>query len=200
MQWRHPPHAVPPLHSPSPRGTSGMTTKKRKIGVLALPIMALAWPGAVAAQEEDYRTIVMIMRACTTIEDVLARAACYDRNVRAPESGAQAATSAPAAPARPPRSSAAAPASIGSESLPRARSQVEEPQEAELQVARSSSRQPGIYVLTFDDGAEWQFVEPAPAAYDAPRAGSKVKITRGALGGYLMRYAEQPAIRIKRLR
>jgi len=139
-------------------------------------------------------------QGCSKIEDVLARAACYDRNICAPATAAQAEEATAAAPTQPARSGAAAPAGIGSKSLPRPRSQAEEPQEAELQVARASSREPGIYVLTLNDGAEWQFVEPAPAAYDAPRAGSKVKISRGALGGYLMRYAEQPAIRIRRIR
>ncbi len=48
--------------------------------------------------------------------------------------------------------------------------------------ARAVERQPGIYLLTLDDGTEWQFADSAPAAYDPPRAVPPIEISRASLG------------------
>lgn len=61
-------------------------------------------------------------------------------------------------------------------------------------------REPGSNRLTLEDGGEWQFVDAAPLAYDAPSAGDIVTIERASLGGFLMRYADQRPIRFVRIR
>jgi hypothetical protein len=177
----------------------------------ALAALAAALPGQVAAQEEDYRRIVTIMRACATIEDVPARVACYDNNIR-PAAGSVAATPAPSAPSAPPAPAGSAvrqaevapqgPGGFGADQVPQARAarQETEEQEMEVRVARASELQPGIHVLTLEDGAQWQFVDPAPPSYDPPRAGSLIRIQSASLGSFLMRYQRQPSIRVRRIR
>jgi hypothetical protein len=151
--------------------------------------IAIAAP---ASAEEDYRAIVEVLRACSEIEDGPARMTCYDANVRPPSAPPAARADAPA---NAPRGSG----SFGSESLPQQRPRAEEADALEARVASARERQPGKFVLTLEDGAEWEFVEAAPSAYNPPRAGASVRIERGSLGSFRLRYASQRAIRIRRV-
>lgn len=185
-----------------------------RIAAMVGAAAALAMPGAAEAQE-DYRTIVTIMRACAQIEDIKARVTCYDNNIR-PGATAQAApptsgsvpapTPAPApepAPAPAPNPAPQARTGFGSESLPQPRAaeqRAAREEAAEARVTAVARSAPGIYLLTLEDGGQWQFVEAAPLSYDPPRAGSIVSIESASLGSYLMRYRQQPSIRIKRVR
>ena len=72
--------------------------------------------------------------------------------------------------------------------------------EPALPQTRSAEREPGIYVLTLEDGAQWQFVDAPSTSYDPPRPGSTIEISKASLGSYLMRYADQRGIRIRRIR
>ncbi|AKH42552.1 hypothetical protein FHS61_000322 [Altererythrobacter atlanticus] len=60
-------------------------------------------------------------------------------------------------------------------------------------------RSPGIYLLTLEDGARWEFVEAVPFSYNPPGRGSTVEISRAALGSFMLRYAGQPGVRVKRI-
>lgn len=141
------------------------------------------------AQAQDEGALRSRLRACAGIEDVAARAACYDA---IPTED----TAAPAAPR---------PTGLGSEQVPqaRARERTQPTREASLleaTVAESSQREPGIHLLTLQDGAQWQFVEGVPLSYDPPRRGSTVEIRSASMGSYLMRYRGQPAVRVRRVR
>ena len=59
--------------------------------------------------------------------------------------------------------------------------------------------EPGIYLLTLDDGAQWRFVEAVPPSYDPPRTGTEIELRRGSLGSFLMRYADQRSVRVQRV-
>ena len=162
-------------------------------------VCLLAIGGAVpAAAQEDYRAIVTIMRACAQIADLPARVLCYDNNIR-PQAG----TPAPAAqaPAAAPVS-VAAPPSFGSEMLAPSRS-VEAAAENAAMTARVTAiapQEPGIYLITLADGAQWRFVDAAPSAWYPPRAGDEIELERGSLGSVFLRYDGQRRLRVRRVR
>lgn len=174
---------------------------------LAGLLITVAAPGRA---EEDYRSIVEVLRACSEIQDSAARMTCYDTNVRPRATGSPSVARAPSnspsqaapvapvtranAPAAPPPA-----AGFGAETLPQARPAAAEADEIEAKVASARERQPGKFVLVLEDGAEWEFVEAAPDSYNPPRAGSSIRIERGSLGSFRLRYASQRAIRIRRV-
>lgn len=157
-------------------------------------LLALA-PLPAHAQLDD-RTVVSILRECRAIADAAARAACYD-NIPLGQTNA-AARPQPSAPA----ANAAPRAGFGSDQLPpqRAAAKPAEPDRVTATLAAAVERQPGSYLLTLEGGAQWEFVDTVSIAYDPPRAGSQIEIQRAALGSYLMRYAGQRAVRIRRVR
>lgn len=154
--------------------------------------IALGLPAAPAVAQ-DYEAIVKRMRDCSRIERLEDRAACYDSVV----SALPAENGVPSASAR----SAPAATGFGAETLPKpAAARAAEVDKAELGVRQARQVEPGIYVLTLDDGSQWRFVEAVPLAYDPPRAGSRIEIERAALGSFQMRFANQRAVRIRRIR
>lgn len=160
--------------------------------------MAVAWPLPATAQDEDFERTVIIMRACAQITDVAARVTCYD-NTMAP------AVAQPPA-ARPPVATPPQPQGLGAEQVVPDRVQAREvarERQAEnlvAQVTGVARVSPGIFTLTLADGSQWTFVDEAPFGYAAPRAGSSVRIERGSLGSYLLRYDSQQSLRVRRLR
>lgn len=180
-----------------------------KVTLAGAAMLALT-PAGAAAQVEDSVTMDLL-RACKKIEDVMARVACYDRNLddgpaaseQAPPAQGPTASAAPrpepqqAVPA--PREARAA-TGFGSASL-QDRHEADDPalDEYRAEVSEAVERAPGIYLLTLADGAQWQFVSTAGPAYEPPRRGSTVEIKRASLGSFLMRYRDQPSIRIRRV-
>ena len=171
---------------------------------LTLPLAAL--PQAAQAQVDD-AIVLEIMRQCARIDDANARLACYDNNVRT--SGAAPARAA--APSRPvtPQNSVVAPtrgsavSGFGSETV-RTPDRFETPpnelDELTTSVTAVQMLQPGVYRLTLEDGAEWQFSESVPNSYRPPREGSVVTIDRAALGSFLMVFDKQMSVRVRRIR
>ncbi len=155
----------------------------------ALP---LCWAMPASAQDEDFERTVIIMRACAQIAEVAARVTCYDNTMAPP--GDQVAVIAPA------------PQGLGAEQIEltraQAREQARERQQDNLvaQVTAVATVSPGIYSVTLSDGGQWVFVDEAPFGYAAPRAGSSVRIERGALGSYRLRYDSQESLRVRRVR
>ena len=91
--------------------------------------------------------------------------------------------------------------------MPRARApepahaaQQTEADSIEATVAAAVEREPGIHLLTLEDGAQWQFVEGVSLSYDPPRRGSTVEIRSASMGSYQLRYQGQPAVRVRRVR
>lgn len=171
-------------------------------GVLALLIaagsLAAIVPGPAAGQGND-RDVLDGMRACATIDDAGRRTACYDRYLRPPAAGSAAAPEAIPAPA--PAMPRPAIASVGS---PRGRVAAEVrglPEERYRgAVSAAVERAPGIYLLTMQDGAQWQFASTVRGSYDPPSSGSTVEIQPGALGSFLLSYNDQSAVRVIRIR
>jgi hypothetical protein len=183
-----------------------MITAPRAILLLTGASLALcAGPGA--AQVSD--TIVLnIMRECAKIDDPTARLACYDNNIRAAGGNPR---SIPGQMARPNGGGAvleAAPATgFGADDV-RQRSAERfnpggsngGPSEITARVAAVRERQPGVYLITLQDGAEWLFTESGGSGYRPPRKGDSVELQRGALGGYLIVVNHQNAVRVTRVK
>lgn len=158
--------------------------------VMGLMALAAAPVPAFAQGEEALRGE---LRACAGIPDIAARVACYD---------ALSADEAATTPA------AVEPRGLGREQVARARApkperaavQTSEADAIEATVTASVLRQPGIYLLTLEDGAQWQFVEGVPLSYNPPRPGRSVEIHSASMGSYLMRYLDQAAVRVRRVR
>jgi len=174
--------------------------------MLALGGAALLGGGAASAQV-DPAIAANILVECSKIADGTARLACYDNNIRnldpravraAPPRAAAPATTGGAPVAQ------SAPQSFGLENVER-RQQRFEPrpaaeQELRAVVASSRQREPGVYLVTLQDGAEWLFAETVSQSFRPPREGQSVEIERGALGSYLMRVDNQPAVSVRRVR
>jgi hypothetical protein len=181
-----------------------MITAQRAIVMLSGA--ALAASAIPAAAQVDPGIIVNIMRECAKIDDPTARLACYDNNVRAAGGNPH---SVPGQMPRPNGGGAVAspnaPSGFGADDL---RTQSPErfnpgrngPSEISTTIANARERQPGIYLVTLNSGAQWLFAEGVSQTYRAPRKGDPVRIERGALGSYLMMVGEQAAVRVTRIK
>ena len=160
--------------------------------VLAMILGSGAVAAAVPAAAQGEAALRGELRACAKIAEIGARVACYD---------ALSAGEEPAPPA------AAEPRGLGSEQIPRERAPQPERVAAQAEtdsieatVAASVEREPGIHLVTLEDGAQWQFVEGVPLSYNPPRRGASVEIRSASMGSYLMRYQGQAAVRVRRVR
>ncbi len=166
-------------------------------------------PAPAHAQLGD-RTIVSIMRECRRIADDAARTACFD-NIPLGDVASPGASAAPP-PAPVPAPVAAPPAAAPSQASPTTGLGAEQvrtapppstaaaPDRVTASVTSAEQREPGIYLLTLSDGAQWQFVDAVPISYAPPRAGSQVEIRSGALGSYQLRFNDQRPVRVRRIR
>lgn len=185
-----------------------MITAQRAIVMLTGAALAVsAAPGAAQVNE----TIVLnIMRECAKIDDPTARLACYDNNIRAAGGNPR---SIPGQMARPNGGGAVvnpnAPAGFGADDL---RTQSPErfhqygdnapggPREVTQRVADAREREPGVYLVTLNDGAQWLFAESVDRAYAAPHKGDSVRIEHGALGSYMMVVGKQQGVKVTRVK
>ncbi len=67
-------------------------------------------------------------------------------------------------------------------------------------VTAVSEREPGVYVVTLEGGAQWVFSQSVSSTYNPPRNGSTVEIRRGSLSSFLLRFNNQEPVRVRRLR
>lgn len=196
---------------------------------MVLAAVSLGSASAAMAQREADADTLARLDQCAQTEDMSSRLACYDGVMRARSAaagqapGARAASqirsagaiasaagaaspASPASPAASPASPAANPGAasdFGRETI-RSPDRFEVP-EGELQsltatVASVREREPGVFAITLEDGATWQFMQSAGSIYRPPRRGSQVTIDRGAIGSFLLRFDGQRAIQVRRMR
>ena len=173
---------------------------------LSIAGATLAMASAPASAQVDDAIVLNILRNCAQIEDATARLACYDNNIRA--AGSQARPAVPGqmdAPqtARGAPVSSNSPSGFGREDIrtpERFETPAGEMEELRAQVRSVTERQPGIYLLTLEDGAQWLFTESVPFNYRAPRAGDRIEIDRASLGSFLMTFDRQRSVRVERVR
>ena len=179
-----------------------IATHRAMFSVAGAALLASASGPALA--QVDPRIVLNILIECSKIGDVTARVACYDNNI-----GAAVGT---VATALPPQSGIAQPdsapvATAGVAGVARESARAPQPTTAppgELTrstpiVTAVAERGPGAYLLTLQGGAQWEFAEDVPPSYQPPRPGSTVKIERGTLGSYRMRFDGQEPVRVRRV-
>jgi len=202
-----------------------MTAPRASMLLAGGAALMLASPPATAQVNDGI--VLNIMRECAKINDPTARLACYDNNIRsaggAPRSSVpgemqppQGGRGAPAAqqgfgsedlrtPPPPPPVQASGPEGFGSEDV-RARSpqRFETPagqvDEIRARVSAVRQREPGIYLVTLEDGAQWLFSDSVGQFFRPPSKGDTVEIQRAALGSFLMRIGKQEAVRVERIK
>ena len=177
----------------------------------------LAMGSAAVAQQAGRipdATILNIMRECAKIDDPTARLACYDNNIRAGGFDGRAPSVPGQGPAvsgnRAPNTSMGGGGSgasgFGAEDVKspkRFESYSQRGQGPDSITARITSvvqRQPGIYLITLDGGAQWLFTDSVPFSFRVPRNGDSVDISHAALGSYLMRFDNQQSVRVRRVK
>ena len=169
---------------------------------------ALAIPMPAAAQVPD-NVVLNIMRECARIDDPTARLACYDNNIRAAGANPR---SVPGQ--GPVLQGGGAPnvgggnggGGFGAESIksPDRFDSSEErgqgPDEISTRVTAAQEREPGVYLVTVDGGAQWLFSESVGPTFRAPRKGDTIEIQRASLGSFLMVINGQQGVRVRRVR
>jgi hypothetical protein len=172
----------------------------------------LAAGSAIWGQVPD-ATVLNIMRECAKVDDPTARLACYDNNIRAGGYDGR----APMVPGQGGRvSGSGAPNAGGSgnsgtqgfgadsvkspERFESHEQRGEGPDAISARIASAREREPGVYLVTLEGGAEWLFAESVPNSFRPPRKGDSVEISHAALGSFLMRFDNQEAVRVRRIK
>ncbi|MFC4255814.1 hypothetical protein GRI97_13245 [Altererythrobacter xixiisoli] len=166
---------------------------------------ALLAATAPATAQVNGEVVLNIMRECAKIDDPSARLACYDNNIRA--AGANPRTVPGNAPA--PRGGGAPVAATGNtagfggdsiRTAERFQTPAGEASEITARIASIQPREPGVYLVELEDGAQWLFSESVPNNFGVPRRGDTVRIARAAMGSFLMRIDKQAPVRVRRVR
>ena len=185
----------------------------RALALAAGASVAALSPSQAAAQV-DGGIVLNILRECAKIGDASARLACYDNNIRSAGNVAPQAAGPSQSPAQagavpvpqsvPPQPAPADPAGFGADSIrtpqARAAATADRVDNINARVTQVSERQPGIYLVELEDGAQWLFNEGVSRSYKVPTSGSSVEIQRAALGSFLLRFDGQQAVRVRRIR
>jgi hypothetical protein len=177
-----------------------MSIKAHRVEMLALA-GSLIFAGGSASAQVDQSAAANILIECAKIDDATARLACYDNNVRNLDPTAFRAAPRGASGGAP---AAQGPQGFGLDSV-RVREQRFEPvpsaeRQVQTTVSAAREREPGIYLVTLDDGAQWVFTEGVTFGFRPPRRGQTIQIERGALGSFLMRIDDQEPVPVRRLR
>ena len=76
----------------------------------------------------------------------------------------------------------------------------EGPKEISATVSAVRQRQPGVYLVTLQGGAQWLFAESTSYTYVPPKRGDSVRIEHGALGSYMMMVGKQAGVKVTRVK
>ena len=185
-----------------------MASVVQRVSILALGVSMLALTAEPAAAQVDRNIVMNIMIECAKIDDPTARLACYDNNMR--QVGATPRNTVPGQTVRGVQGGAApvenqGPQGFGADDLRSVDPGRYQPRPGQIdeihpRVAAVTEREPGIYLVTLDDGAQWVFAESVSRNYRLPRRGEEVEIERGALGSYLLRVEQQQGVPVRRVR
>ena len=185
-----------------------MSSIAQRGSILAMGVASLALSAAPAMAQGDRTAVLNILVECAKIDDPTSRLACYDNNMT--RVGATARTTVPGQTVRGVVGGAApietqGPQGFGYEDVRAADPARFQPRPGQLQeihprVASVSPREPGIYLVTLDDGAQWLFAEGVSSQFRLPRRGDEIEIERGSLGSFLMRIDGQSPVSVRRIR
>lgn len=184
-----------------------MSSIAQRASILSAGAAALALSATPAFAQADRAAVVDILVECAKIDDPTARLACYDNNMS--RVGATPRSTVPGQVRGVVGGSAPletqGPQGFGYEDVRAADPARFQPRPGQLQeihprVAAIVAREPGIYVVALDDGAQWQFAEGVSSQFRLPRRGDEIEIERGSLGSFLMRIDGQPPVPVRRIR
>jgi hypothetical protein len=185
-----------------------MSSIAQRASILAVAAASLTLSGAPASAQADRTAVLNILVECAKIDDPTARLACYDNNMT--RAGATARATVPGQTVRGVAGGAApieiqGPQGFGYEDVRAADPARFQPrpgqaQEIHPRVASITPREPGIYLVTLDDGAQWLFAEGVSSQFRLPGRGDQIEIERGSLGSFLMRVDGQPPVPVRRIR
>ena len=184
-----------------------MSSTAQRASILAVAVASLTLSATSASAQAERTAVVDILIECAKIDDPTARLACYDNNMS--RVGATQRTTVPgqvrgvtggAAPVE-----TQGPQGFGYEDVRAADPARFRPAPGQLQeihptVQSISPREPGIYLVTLSDGAQWLFAEGVGSQFRLPRRGDEIEIERGSLGSFLMRIDGQPPVPVRRIR
>jgi hypothetical protein len=167
-----------------------------------IALVSSATPAAAQASDAN---VLSIMRECAKIADPSSRLACYDNNIRM---GVQNG-SIPGGPVQGGGAVVAGGSGYGAQgfgaksikSPDRFKSgedRGEGPDEIRAKIADVKEREPGIWRITLEDGAEWTFSDSVSKSFRVPRKGALVELQKAALGSFLMVIDGQQAVRVRR--
>ena len=183
-----------------------MSITAQRTTILTAAAASLIVATGPASAQADQRTAINILVECSKIGDSTARLACYDNNINT------ARNSIPGAVPVSPRgvgggaapTASQGPEGFGFESVRVREERFETPttelQEVQVRISSAREREPGIYLVTLEDGAEWLFSEGVDFGFRLPRRGQTVEIERGAMGSFLMRIDSQAPVPVRRVR
>jgi hypothetical protein len=160
---------------------------------------ALASVSAPAAAQVSNDAVLGILRECAKIGDPTARLACYDNNIRlgnvaVPGSGGRVqGGGAPIGPEGFGGSSVKSPDRFRS-----GEERGEGPDEIRAKVVKVQLREPGIYLVEIEGGAQWVFSQSVSRSFRIPRVGALVEIQKASLGSFLMVVDGQSGVRVRR--
>ena len=184
-----------------------MSSIAQRASVLAAGAAVLALSAMPASAQADRGAVLDILVECAKIDDPTARLACYDNNMS--RAGATPRTTIPGQIGGVVGGSAPietqGPRGFGYEDVRAADPARFQPRPGELQeihprVQSVTPREPGIYIVTLEDGARWLFAESVSSQFRLPRRGQEIEIERGSLGSFLMRVDGQSPVPVRRIR
>ena len=184
-----------------------MSSIAHRASVLAAGAAVLALSAMPASAQADRGAVLDILVECAKIDDPTARLACYDNNMS--RAGATPRTTIPGQIGGVVGGSAPietqGPQGFGYEDVRAADPARFQPRPGELQeihprVQSVTPREPGIYIVTLEDGARWLFAESVSSQFRLPRRGQEIEIERGSLGSFLMRVDGQSPVPVRRIR
>ena len=157
-----------------------------------------------ASAQVDASAAVNVLVECAKIDDPTARLACYDNNIT--RVGGAVRSTVPGqvrAQGRGAPIETTGPAGFGFESVrtpQRFNPRVGQLEQITSKITAVSSREPGIYLVTLENGAQWVFAEGIDSGARPPQRGDNVEIERGALGSFLMQIDRAQPIPVRRVR
>jgi hypothetical protein len=180
------------------------------IGRLTLAAAATSL-GALSAPVYAQGSLPDQLAVCARIGKKDARLECYDSVASAAGQGAftsgfgassiRTPQGTPPAPPQPGVPAPAAAPAFGAEQVTRPVRGKDDEGQGEIAVAVVSSRDNGLSMWQFNlaDGAVWRMTE-RDTSFRPPAPNESVKISKGALGSYLMQVGRQASVRVERIR
>lgn len=163
-------------------------------GAIAGSAVALAMLAAPASAQVSDKTVLGILRECAKINDGKARLACYDNNIRINNADGPIVVEE------------SLPQGFGAKSVKtperfESRDDADQgPSEIRARVLEAREREPGMWLVTIEGGAQWLFSDSVGRTFREPRKGALVELQKAAMGSFMMIVDGQAPVRVRRIK